>query len=190
VAIFYLLDSMLVVIRGDRNVSAIDNFKARLEGVDCKGNVISPIKRKTARTCANTSRAEASSRTIRCPSIERCTEEGDVKQVVFVLGQALMPRKFGKSCDARKNRIGSHFIITWVDGLIRILDIVERHLVDMIIVTTVSEGCGNKNGVDYGVHELHDMRVCRLLEQCFEGGNVRCLTFISNNTGQEDTIAP
>ena len=91
-AMFYLLDGMLIVIRSDRNVSyksinikrhfsiaqldlltTVNNFKARLKGVDCKGYVISPIKRKTTRACANTSRAEASSRTIRCPCVLQAT---------------------------------------------------------------------------------------------------------------------
>jgi hypothetical protein len=93
VAVFYLLDSILVVVWGDRNVScmydwyvasfpsdqprrigndlltAVNDFKTRLEGIDCERNIVSSVKGQTTRTGANTSRTEASSWTIRCSSV-------------------------------------------------------------------------------------------------------------------------
>ena len=51
------------------------------------------------------------------------------------------------------------FIVTWVYGLIRIFNIVERHLIGMIIMAKYS---GNKNSADYSGSELPHGEVCKL----------------------------
>jgi hypothetical protein len=50
-------------------LTAIDNFKTRSERIYVEGHIVSSIKGQAARTSANTRRAEASARTIRCSGI-------------------------------------------------------------------------------------------------------------------------
>lgn len=44
VAVLNLFDSVVIVVRSNRNVAAIHDFQTRLEGIDFQRNVVPPIK--------------------------------------------------------------------------------------------------------------------------------------------------
>ncbi len=116
VTIFYLFNSIFIVVRSDRYITAIDDLQSRLEGIYLQWNIVATVKGQTTRTSANSSGAEASTRAIRGPGIlqtvtgfisgrrfvrtrtyEGCANECDVKGLILILTEASNPGKFGKS---------------------------------------------------------------------------------------------
>ena len=65
VAVFNLFDGVLVVVRRDGNISAVDDLQARQEGVDFEGHVVPAIERQATGAGSDSSGAKPSTRTIR-----------------------------------------------------------------------------------------------------------------------------
>ena len=64
VAVFNLLDGVLVVVRSDGNVTAVDDLQAREEGVDLEGDVVASVESQTTRPGSDTGRSEPSTRPV------------------------------------------------------------------------------------------------------------------------------
>ena len=105
VALFYLLKGVGVVVGGDGDVATVEDGCPAMEWVCIEGHVIAAVKVKTTRALPYACRSESGTRTVRCPSIERGTNEGNVK----FLGVARETREIwqtSESADAREDRIG------------------------------------------------------------------------------------
>lgn len=106
VAILDLLDGILVVVRGDRNIAAVNDLEACAEGVDLEWDVVASVQSEAARTCADASRSKTSAGAVRSAGVEGCAEEGNVEGIIFFAAEALYPRKPSECGDAREYRIG------------------------------------------------------------------------------------
>lgn len=71
VPIFDLLNSKFVVVRGNRNIAAIDNLESGKERVHLERHVVAPIECKTTRPGTDARRTEPSPRTVRGAGILR-----------------------------------------------------------------------------------------------------------------------
>ena len=71
VAVLDLLDGVLVVVRSDGNVTAVDDLEAREEGVDLEGDVVAAVESQTTRARTNARRSEPGTGTVRGTGILR-----------------------------------------------------------------------------------------------------------------------
>lgn len=69
VTFFYLLDGEVIVIRGNRDVSTVNNLESGEERVHFKRYVVTSIQGQATRARANTSRSETSTWAVRCASV-------------------------------------------------------------------------------------------------------------------------
>ena len=65
VAIFDLLNGILIVIRRNGDIATVDQLQARKEGIDLKWYVVSAVKSEAARARSDTSRPEPGTRAVR-----------------------------------------------------------------------------------------------------------------------------
>ena len=63
-AVFYLLNSVFIVVRGDGYIAAIDDLQSRLEGIYLHGDIVASIKGQPTRAGANSCGAETGARSI------------------------------------------------------------------------------------------------------------------------------
>ena len=74
VTVFDLLDRELVVVRGDGNVTAIDNLESSQERVDSERNVVAAVQSQPTRPCPDARWSESGARTVGSPGVlESCT---------------------------------------------------------------------------------------------------------------------
>ena len=71
VAVLDLLDGVLVVVRSDGNVTAVDDLQAREEGVDLEGDVVAAVESQTTRARTNARRSEPGTGTVRGSGVLR-----------------------------------------------------------------------------------------------------------------------
>lgn len=126
VSVLDLLDRVRVVVRRHGYVPAIDDLQPGQERVDLQRHVVPAVQRQAARSCADSRRSEACAGSVRRARVlpvtsgnpfsmcgdegdlwayEWSAEERDIKRDVSILREALDPREFGKSGDAREDGI-------------------------------------------------------------------------------------
>ena len=108
-AVLDLLDSELVVVRRDGDITAVDDLEAGQEGVDLERHVVAAVEGQATRARTNTRRPKTRSGTIGCTRIKRRTEESNVELDVPSGSEALYPREFGERCDSGEDGIGGYW---------------------------------------------------------------------------------
>ena len=73
-AVFNLTNRILVVVGGDGNVTAIDDFESSQERVDSERNVVAAVQSQPTRPCPDARWSESGARTVGSPGVlESCT---------------------------------------------------------------------------------------------------------------------
>ena len=111
-----------VIVRGDGDITAVENSSPAVEGVGLQGDVIPAVQVKAARALANAGGAEAGTGTVRGAGVEGGADKGDV--VAGILGlEAVLVRQAAEGGNTREDRVGLGAAVTGEgvvpEGLVR-----------------------------------------------------------------------
>jgi len=110
VAFLYLLERIRVVVRSNRDVTAVHNFSPRVERVRRKWNVVATIEIEAAGTLSDTAGPEASTGAVGCASVKGRTNERNVE--LRVAGETWVVWKAAKCRYAGEDGVGLFAAIT------------------------------------------------------------------------------
>ena len=131
VSVLNLLYGVLVVVRRNRDVAAVNKLQSRQERVHCQWHVVAAVESQTTRTSTDTRRSEPGAGAVRGTGVlhenpkrlastskyekprvtyEGCANESNVKRRLPVLAQALHPWELGEGRNAGEDRVGRDYM--------------------------------------------------------------------------------
>lgn len=95
-----LLNSIILVIRRDGYVTAVDDLQPSTKRVDFERYVVPAAQPRATRASADAGRAKTCAGAVRRTNVEGCTKNRNVEGLIFVKAETLQPRKPRKGGNA------------------------------------------------------------------------------------------